>query len=163
MGKRAAPWTLPATTVLLFVIAGFVAADVRLGSMATHMDTRGLQSTTLDVCDTEWQACVADATCIECNTTSGCEVQFLDETTCDDLDQTVCCTLENNEGCADNEAYTAYGDCFFGAAGCSFDIGECDVETGEAASGSGSTGGVPAYGLAVAFVAAVVVSAWGIV
>lgn len=109
MGKRAATRILPATTALLFVLAGFVAADAHLASMVTHMNTRGLQSTTFDVCDTEWQACAEDDACIECNTTSGCEVQFLDETTCDDLDQTICCTLETNEDCANNEAFTAYG------------------------------------------------------
>lgn len=99
MGKKAA-------TTLLFVLAGFVAADEVFASMATHMGTRGLQSTTLDVCGTEWQACAADPACLECN--SSCEPEFLDDTTCDDLDQVLCCALEVNEECFNIEALNAY-------------------------------------------------------
>lgn len=99
-----------ATTTLLPVLAGFIAADAHF----TIIETRGLQSTTFAFCDTEYQACVADAECIEqCNPPSGCSVQccnvqFLDDTTCDDLDQTICCRLEKSEECANNEAFIAY-------------------------------------------------------
>lgn len=109
MTRRAAKRNT-ATITLLPVLAGFITADAHF----TIIGTRGLQSTTLALCDTEYQACVADAECIEqCNPRSGCSVQscnveFLDDTTCDDLDQTICCRLEKSEECANNEAFIAY-------------------------------------------------------
>lgn len=106
-GRAAATRTTPATAVLIFVLAGVVAADPHFASMATH--TRGLQQ----ACATEYQACVADSACFECNYPPGCEVQQLDDTTCDDLDETVCCHLGVDEECANNEAYITFiGGCW---------------------------------------------------
>lgn len=82
---------------LLFLLTGLVAADEDIAV----------------TCSAEWEACAADPKCLECNTTSVCDYVYFTEATCADVDTTLCCTLDADEECGNNEAYLSWsGKCW---------------------------------------------------
>ncbi|CAN0331713.1 unnamed protein product [Ectocarpus sp. 6 AP-2014] len=110
------------------------------GATTAGSDTTTDSTASSSDCPAEVSACNVDNECILCtqsyvDTVEGC---FASATvsTCDDLEEAVCCAVD---GCEDNVALNDLLACDYADTGCSFDIGDCASDGSRAISGSDTT------------------------
>ncbi|CAM9951898.1 unnamed protein product [Ectocarpus sp. 12 AP-2014] len=110
------------------------------GATTSGPDTTTDSTSSSSDCPTELQACNADDECIFCtqayvDTVEGCFASATGST-CDDLEEAVCCAVD---GCEDNVALNDLLACINSDSPCSVDIGDCASDGSRGISGSDTT------------------------
>ncbi|CAN0470964.1 unnamed protein product [Ectocarpus sp. 12 AP-2014] len=110
------------------------------GATTSGSDTTTDSTSSSSDCPTELTACNADDECIFCtqayvDTVEGCFASATGST-CDDLEEAVCCAVD---GCEDNVALNDLLACINSDSPCSVDIGDCASDGSRGISGSDTT------------------------
>ncbi|CAB1104237.1 unnamed protein product [Ectocarpus sp. CCAP 1310/34] len=110
------------------------------GATDSGSDTTTDSTTSSSDCPTEVSACSADNECLFCtqayvDTAEGCFASATGST-CDDLEEAVCCAVD---GCEDNVALNDLLACLNSDSPCSIDIGDCASDGSRGNYGSDTT------------------------
>ncbi|CAN0445160.1 unnamed protein product [Pylaiella littoralis] len=111
------------------LLTGLVVVSVQtIGAIDTSMIHARALATSSSACNTEAEDCAGDSSCAVClsevaDTAEACLAVLDSDSTCDDLDDALCCMIAAEDDCQTSSALEDFFGCFY--TSCTIDLSTC--------------------------------------